>query len=225
MFVRFIGSPVDWRSWIERLISVQARSVSATPHACAKQPRDVCGASPSKISLIEPTHASLRVRRHRGEPRQRGGRIAIDAVVRQRERSEQPRPHRALVIDGVALARAAAIATRIRRVVRRRGCAVRTKSTASRAHASTTDFARAGVEQVDRQRHREDLVWAEACVVAVVGRVDDVVQISAGFVPETRAERRAHLRASASKRLRGVRVVEAARETRLSRAARDTTAR
>jgi hypothetical protein len=36
------------------------RRTSATLHACATQPRAMYGASPSKISLIWPTQASLR---------------------------------------------------------------------------------------------------------------------------------------------------------------------
>src|SRR5262245_33610429 len=40
-----------------RVSTVHARSVSDTPHACATQPRDVWGASPSKISLIVPRQA------------------------------------------------------------------------------------------------------------------------------------------------------------------------
>ena len=49
------------RSRISRLLSSPgARSTSATLHAWAMQPRGVYGASASKISLIEPTHASLR---------------------------------------------------------------------------------------------------------------------------------------------------------------------
>ena len=39
----------------------QARRTSATLHAWATQPRGVNGGSASKISLIEPTHASLEV--------------------------------------------------------------------------------------------------------------------------------------------------------------------
>src|SRR6185437_16505596 len=39
---------------------IQQRSTSATLHACATQPRGRNGGSASKISLIDPTHASLR---------------------------------------------------------------------------------------------------------------------------------------------------------------------
>ena len=39
------------------------RRTSATLHACAIQPRGVCGSSASKISLIDPTQASIQMRR------------------------------------------------------------------------------------------------------------------------------------------------------------------
>ena len=41
-------------------VLTQQRSTSATLHACATQPRGVYGSSASKISLIDPTHASSR---------------------------------------------------------------------------------------------------------------------------------------------------------------------
>src|SRR6266508_544331 len=44
-------------------VFTKVRSTSATLHACAMQPRGVYGGSASKISLIEPTHASLMCRR------------------------------------------------------------------------------------------------------------------------------------------------------------------
>ena len=47
----------DQTSWPTRF---SARSTSATLHACAMQPRGVYGGSASKISLTEPTPASLR---------------------------------------------------------------------------------------------------------------------------------------------------------------------
>ena len=71
------------------------RSTSATLHACAMQPRGVNGGSASKISLIEPTQASLEVRDEAVEElraRRRGRPDAPSARRRRTGRSARPRP-------------------------------------------------------------------------------------------------------------------------------------
>ena len=79
------------------------RSTSATLHACAMQPRGVYGGSASKISLIEPMHASLEMRVEPVEQRARAGAIVrVDLQPGVDERADQPGPDRALMIGGVA---------------------------------------------------------------------------------------------------------------------------
>jgi len=60
--------------------------------------------------LADAAEASLaQVRRETRQQRLRLSGIAVHAIVRQRERAEQPAPDRALVIGGVALAYAAGV--------------------------------------------------------------------------------------------------------------------
>ena len=72
-----------------------ARSTSATLQACATQPRGVYGGSASKISLIEPTHASLRCASKPSSSCASAGAIVRDAPSARRrrtDRSARPRP-------------------------------------------------------------------------------------------------------------------------------------
>ena len=88
----------------------QQRSTSATLQACATQPRGRNGASASKISLIDPTHASLEMlRRSLRAARARRRDRPVHLQPRVDERADQPRPHRALVIRGVARAQIAVV--------------------------------------------------------------------------------------------------------------------
>ena len=81
----------------------RTRSTSATLHACAMQPRGMYGASASKISLIEPTHASSRcASKPSSSVRAPGAVVGVQLQPRVDERPDQPGPDRALVVGGVA---------------------------------------------------------------------------------------------------------------------------
>ena len=83
------------RSRLASAVFSRIRRTSATLHACATHPRGIYGGSASKISLIDPTHASIEVRLEAVEQRaarRRGRRDAASARRPRTARSASPRP-------------------------------------------------------------------------------------------------------------------------------------
>jgi len=121
-------------------------------------------------------------------------------VVREREGARQPAPHCAHVIHTVAFARAALVARRVSRVIRREAAQTDGRQEMSRACGddSTSPLI---VEQLRRKSHREDLIGPQARIGSlperidrgrslVVGAVDDIEQVATVCIPEGLRERR-----------------------------------
>src|SRR5882724_6452838 len=117
--------------------------------------------------------------------------VAVHLEVRERERAEEERPHRALMISAVAVPLIAAVLALVLRVAGRK----------TPQPVGRQEMARAGVddlalaferERALAERDCEDLVWPERVIVAV-GRVDDVVTTPDAFIPEA-TESRPHAR-------------------------------
>ena len=132
------------------------RSSSATDHAWKGQPVAACGAAPSAVSETEPSPQSPRWPR---SPSRSPSRRDPDAARGVDVRPDQPRPHRALVVGGVALGRVAAVAGAVGRVVRARASAARAASAARRGTRRRRAAASRGPrERPVRERHGEQLV-------------------------------------------------------------------
>ena len=113
-----------WEPVLFQLTFNQHRSTSATLHACAMQPRGVNGGSASKISLMDPRHASSEMRGKSFEEFLRARRIfGMHLQPRIDERADQPGPHRALMISGVARTQVAIVLRLIIRLCPATGCA------------------------------------------------------------------------------------------------------
>src|SRR4030095_12152231 len=108
--------------------------------------------------------------------------VAVHLEVCERERAEEERPHRALVIGAVAMPLIAAVVALVLRVARRP-----TPEPVGRqemAGAGVDDLALAfGRERALGERDCKDLVRPERVIVAV-GRVDDVVATPGAVIPE-----------------------------------------
>ena len=89
------------------------------------QPLGVNGSSPSKISPAVPSPAAVDVAKHRFQKGHRRFGVLIDAQVGEREWTEQPAPHRALVVGGVAFFHASGVVPLIAGLFRGPGCADR----------------------------------------------------------------------------------------------------
>src|SRR5882724_7531722 len=117
--------------------------------------------------------------------------VAVHLEVRERERAEEERPHRALMISAVAVPLIATVMALVLRVAGRK-----TPEPVGRqemAGAGVDDLALAFEwEWALAERDCEDLVWPERVIVAV-GRVDDVVTTPDAFIPEA-TESRPHAR-------------------------------
>ena len=175
------------------------------------QPRGVNGASASKTSLIDPMHASSRCGTNPSSARRAPSTSSgIHLQPRVDERTDQPAPHRALVIGRVARAQVAEVA---RLVV---GVAGRERAQADRrqqpiAHDAHHRLPAVARQHRMRQRDREHLVRPALRIVAraPVG-VDDVVAGSRRPAYQKRSlnDRRAR---SARSRYSRARVVRARR--------------
>ena len=80
----------------------QHRSTSATLQACAMHPRGVCGASASNTSLIDPTQAWFRCGTNPSRKTRALVILRIQPQPRVDIRSNQPGPHRPLVVRRIA---------------------------------------------------------------------------------------------------------------------------
>src|SRR5204862_416067 len=108
--------------------------------------------------------------------------VRVDLEPGVDERPDQPGPHRALVIGGIAGAQIAEIARlEIGFVWRQRAQSDRRQQLGL---DRIDDFRPTlFVEHRTRQRNREDLVRPERCIITVLA-VDDVVEIAALVMPE-----------------------------------------
>ena len=168
--------PAGRRSW---LVFSRHRSTSATLQAWATQPRGVYGASASKISLIEPMHASPRCALEAVEqPPRAGAVVGMHLQPGVDERADQPGPDGALVIGGVARAQVAVVARLVVADGRARASAGRPASAAARARRRSTGSQRARSSTGWSSEIGEDLVRPAGRVVAVLA-VDDVVEVAA----------------------------------------------
>ena len=143
-----------------------ARSTSATVHACAMQPRGVKGGSASKISLSVPTPA---VARCASKPsRQRRARLVVRIHLQPRvdERADQPAPHRALVIGGVARAQIAVVLRLVVAMTGRQRAQSDGRQQAIADHVEDRPPALA-VEHRVIERDREDLIRPAGRIVAL----------------------------------------------------------
>ena len=124
------------------------------------------------------------VMRHGLEERECARGIAIDAQMRQHERSQQPRPHGSLMIGGVALGGRAAVMAAIARIgrVERSQAMRRDQAPRAKIHHGR---ALLGAQRAFRQRHRENLIGPQGRVVAVrpVDHVEAGVRL---LVPKSR---------------------------------------
>ena len=171
-------------------VLTQQRSTSATLHAWAMQPRGVNGASASKISLIEPMHASPRwatkPSRKRRAPARSSGMHLQPGVD---ERADQPGPDRPLVIGGVARAQVAVV---LRLVVGCPGASERRPTGVSSRSRTTSQHrlpARRGRAPGGRSEIAKTWFGRQAESSPPLA-VDDVVQVAALGVPEALVERR-----------------------------------
>ena len=147
------------------------------------------GASASKISLIEPTHASSRCASKPVEQLARARAIVRDSTLSQASTNGpiSQRPDRALVIRGVARAQIAVVVRLVVRMARRqRPQADRRQQPL--AHDLHHRLPARAVEHRMVERDREQLVRPARRIVAVLA-VDDVVEIAALLVPEALVER------------------------------------
>ena len=101
-------------------VFTQQRSTSATLQACAMQPPAVCGSRASKTSLIVPIPFSFMLSGKRSRNfRAVAFSCGMHFQPRIDERSDEPRPDRALVIGAVSGAKVAAVDRFVIRMVRR----------------------------------------------------------------------------------------------------------
>ena len=109
----------------------QTRSTSATLHACAMQPRAMCGSSASKISLMVPTPASRQCSWKLCQRRPRA-RLVFRVHLQHRIHvgPDEPRPHRSLVVGGVPRPQVAMVVLLVVRVASAKGSATRPGSAA-----------------------------------------------------------------------------------------------
>ena len=124
-------------------VFAQQRSTSATLQAWATQPRGVNGASASKISLIEPTQASLRWSTKPSRKRRAACAVVrMDAEPGVDERPDQPGPDRSLVIGGVAGPQVAEVLRLVIGMARRQRPQADRRQQSSRATVSSTGCQR-----------------------------------------------------------------------------------
>ena len=116
-----------------------------------------------------------------------GGRIAVDAPMRAGQRTQQPAPRCALVIYGVAPFRAAGITTAIGGVARTQRAQAKRCPQLTQADIDDRAALRRGQQWVT-EGNGKDLIRTQAGVILSIGRVDDVVEIAAGCIPETPIE-------------------------------------
>src|SRR5579859_516479 len=134
---------------------------------------------------------ALERRQHRPATGTNGIVVAVDAPVSVQERPHQPRPHRPLVVGGVAIGRSPAVSPDVARLARRE----RTKAI-RREELALDDVddlaALLEAEEPEGEAHGEDLVRAEARVLVRV--TDHVEQEAALGVPELRERERHAIR-------------------------------
>src|SRR6266851_8408437 len=114
---------------------------------------------------------------------QRSFTIFVHTQMRQHKRSDQPSPHRTLVVGAIALRRTAAVMSLISRIAWREAAESVGRQQIARAGVYYS-FLLFGGERTTGQRNSENLVGPEGNVVSNSRRVNHVVATRGGIVPK-----------------------------------------